>query len=63
MSHHAQLIFESFFGRDMGPGEEGTRRVDIGFLCVALAILEYPGWLQAHRDPPAPASQVLGLKT
>ena len=39
---------------------------ETGFLCVALAVLSWnslcrPGWLEL-RDPPASASQVLGLK-
>ena len=37
---------------------------ETGFLCVALAVLEFTlgqGW-PLIRDPPASASQVLGLK-
>jgi hypothetical protein len=40
---------------------------ETGSLCVALAVLELalcrPGWPWTHRDPPASASQALGLKT
>jgi hypothetical protein len=36
------------------------------FLCVALAVLELilqsSGWPTIHRDPPASACRVLGLK-
>ena len=39
---------------------------EAGFLCViALGVLDLlcrPGWPRAHRDPPASASQELGLK-
>jgi hypothetical protein len=37
---------------------------ETGFLWVVLAVLELcrPGWSQIHRDPPASASPVLGLK-
>ena len=36
----------------------------IGFHCVALAVLELcrQDWPQTHRDPPTSASQMLGLK-
>jgi hypothetical protein len=37
----------------------------MGFLCVSLAVLELTcrlSWPQTYSDPPASASQVLGLK-
>jgi len=38
--------------------------LEAGFLCVALDVLEFcrPGWPRNHKDPPASASWVLGLK-
>jgi hypothetical protein len=35
---------------------------ETGFLCVALAVLELTLYTKLARNPPASASQVLGLK-